>query len=270
MTSLVSTEPPSPAVLQRIEGVFFDLDDTFTHRGKVPACSFTALWDLKLAGFKTILVTGRPAGWCDHLARMWPVDAVVGENGAFYFYFDAAERKLKQRFLDPAPVREEKRRRLDQIRREILAAVPGTAVASDQHYREADLAIDYCEDVPALPPAAIDRICRIFEAHGAVCKVSSIHVNGWFGAYNKLDMVKRFAAERLALDLDQAKDRFAYLGDSPNDEPMFGYFPVSIGVANVRAFLDRMRRPPAYVCSREGGEGFAEFAERLLGLRRTT
>jgi hypothetical protein len=195
---------------------------------------------------------------------MWPVDGVVGENGAFYFCFDQKEGKLKKRFLDTDAVRAEKRRRLTAVRDEILATVPGSALASDQLYRESDLAIDYCEDVPPLEPGAVKKICQIFEAYGATCKVSSIHVNGWFGDYDKLGMAKRLMQERFGLDLDAEKASFAYCGDSPNDEPMFGYFPMSVAVSNVEKFLDQMQTPPAYITSAEGGEGFAEFVGHIL------
>ena len=191
----------------------------------------------------------------------------MGENGAFYFWFDEEERRLKKRFLDPDAVRAEKRQRLTRVRDAILSTVVGSALASDQHYREADLAIDTCEDVPPLSAEAVAEICRIFQAHGATCKVSSIHVNGWFGEYDKLGMVKRFVAERLGMDLDALRERFAYCGDSPNDEPMFGYFPVSVAVKNVEGFLDRMQLLPRYITSREGGEGFAEFATLVLRYR---
>lgn len=257
-----------PEQLGNLKGVFFDLDDTFTTRGKIPACSFTALWNLRNAGLTVIAVTGRPAGWCDHIARMWPVEGVVGENGAFYFWFDQKEGKLEKRFLDTDSVRAEKRQRLISIRDEILAAVPGSGLASDQLYRETDLAIDYCEDVPPLGPEAVKKICQIFRAHGATCKVSSIHVNGWFGMYDKLGMAKRFMEERMGLDLDEEKARFAYCGDSPNDEPMFEYFPISVAVRNVERFLDQMQTLPAYITSSERGEGFAEFAGHILKHRQ--
>ena len=261
----IETIPPEQ--LRNLKGVLFDLDDTFTTRGKIPACSFTALWDLRNAGLTVIAVTGRPAGWCDHIARMWPVDGVVGENGAFYFWFNGKEEKLEKRFLDTDSVRAEKRQRLIAIRDEILAAVPGSALASDQLYRETDLAIDYCEDVPPLGPEAVKTICQIFKANGATCKVSSIHVNGWFGKYDKLGMAKRFLQERFGLDLDAEKASFAYCGDSPNDEPMFEYFPVSVAVKNVLRFVDQMQTLPAYITSSEGGEGFAEFVGHILKYR---
>ena len=267
-TIIAPLESITPGLLKGVVGLFFDLDDTFTTHGKIPACSFQSLWALKNAGLRVVSVTGRPAGWCDHIARMWPVDGVVGENGAFYFWFDEKERKLKKRFLDTDSVRAGNRERLRNVRDEILAAGPGCGLASDQHYREADLAIDYCEDVPPLGSEEVRRICQIFRAHGATCVVSSIHINGWFGKYNKLGMVKRFAAERFSLDLDAEKSAFAYCGDSPNDEPMFKYFPVSVAVKNVLKFVNQIQTLPAYITSLEGGEGFAEFVGHILKHRQ--
>ncbi len=250
-----------------LEGFFFDIDDTFSTRGKILPSAYGALWDLHDAGLKMVPITGRPAGWCDHFARMWPVEGIVGENGAFYFWMDKAEKRLKKRFFDEDALRGEKRERLKALAGEILKEVPGTALASDQGYREADLAVDFCEDVPPLEWGEIEKICRIFERHGATYKVSSIHVNGWFGDYSKLTMTRNFARERWGMDLDLVKDRFLYLGDSPNDEPMFRYFPNAVGVKNVLDFEGRMEHWPAYVAGKEGGEGFAQAAEVILRLR---
>jgi HAD superfamily hydrolase (TIGR01484 family) len=262
MIPSIQTMPPDRA--KSLIGVCFDIDDTLTSSGRIPAVSYKALWDLRDAGLKVVPITGRPAGWCDHIARMWPVDGIVGENGAFYFWFDQEEHKLRKRFLDPDGVRAEKRQRLMRIRDEILGKIPGTAVASDQLYRETDLAIDYCEDVTPLDQGAVERICHIFQEHGATCKVSSIHVNGWFGDYNKLGMTKTLVKELWGLDLDSVKERFLFCGDSPNDEPMFHYFPHTAGVKNILRFVPRMKHLPAFVASREGGEGFAEIVEIIL------
>jgi hypothetical protein len=258
-----------PDVADNLSGVFFDIDDTFTTRGKIGPLPFQAMWSLKEAGLKVVPITGRPAGWCDHIARMWPVDGVVGENGAFYFWYDNKEKRVRKRFTDPDPVREEKRRRLSLVKEEILRSVPGAALASDQQYREADLAIDYCEDVKPLPWPEVERICGIFKKHGATCKVSSVHVNGWFGDYNKLGMTKLFVLEQWGLKLDDHRDRFLFCGDSPNDEPMFEYFPHAAGVKNILTFAARMSHLPSYVATLEGGEGFAEIAHALLSMRRS-
>jgi len=251
-------------IAKNLSGVFFDIDDTFTTFGKIRSAAFQALWDLRDAGLRVVPITGRPAGWCDHIARMWPVDGIVGENGAFYFWFDEEDHKLKKRFLDSYDVRAEKRLRLSRIRDEILIKVPGTAIASDQLYRETDVAIDYCEDVKPLNQDAIKQICEIFSKYEATCKVSSIHVNGWFGDYNKLGMTKTFVQERWGLNLDTEKGRFLFCGDSPNDEPMFHYFHYTAGVKNILHFADQIKHMPTFIASKDGGEGFAEIVETIL------
>jgi HAD superfamily hydrolase (TIGR01484 family) len=267
--SLLPLQHLPDAVLAGIDGVFADIDDTLTTDGKLPAASYAALENLQARGLRVIPITGRPAGWCDHISRMWPVDAVVGENGAFYFFYDTAARKLRQRFLDDAQTRERNARRLREVAAHILSSVDGCAIASDQFCRIADLAVDFCEDVPPLPRASVDRIVAIMKECGMTAKVSSIHVNGWFGNYDKLTMTRLLMQERYGIDLDTVKERYLFVGDSPNDEPMFRYFPHAVGVANVLDFVDDLSHPPAYVASQPGGQGFAEVANRVLAVRKS-
>jgi hypothetical protein len=255
-------------LLARVRGVFADIDDTLTSDGTLTADAYGALSALHGAGLRVVPITGRPAGWCDHIARMWPVDAVVGENGAFYFAYDRAARRLVKRYRDDDATRAANRGRLGAVRDRILAEVPGAALASDQPYREADLAIDWCEDVPRLGDAAVDRIVAIMRDAGMTARVSSIHVNGWFGEYDKLGMTRTLMRERFGVDLDAERDRYAFVGDSPNDAPMFAYFPLAVGVANVRRFAARLEHAPAYVTAAESGAGFVELAARLLAARR--
>lgn len=254
-------------VAGRVAVVFADIDDTLTNEGRLRACAYDALERLSDAGIAVAPITGRPAGWCDMIARMWPVAGVVGENGAFYFSYDAEARRMRRVFAIDAQQRQADRRKLDKVRAQVLAEVAGAAVSADQAYREADLAIDFCEDVPALPAADVDRIKATFEAEGAVAKISSIHVNGWYGVYDKLSMTRRFAAEVLGVDIDRQRGEIVFVGDSPNDAPMFGFFPNACGVANVLKFRDRIDAEPAYVASREGGYGFVEVADRILEAR---
>lgn len=256
------------AARRRVEVVLTDIDDTLSLHGRIPAVAYAAMERLAEAGIKVIPITGRPAGWCDHIARMWPVEGVVGENGAFWFRYDGIRRKLVRRFLMDEATRRKNRRKLEALGRGILGAVPGTALASDQLYREADLAIDFCEDVPRLPDAEVARIVALFEAAGCTAKVSSIHVNGWYGDYDKLTMTRLLMAEAFGVDLDADPGRFAFAGDSPNDQPMFAFFPNGVGVANLRRFLPSLASPPRYLTAAEGGHGFAELAELLLEARR--
>jgi HAD superfamily hydrolase (TIGR01484 family) len=252
------------ATRRGVRGVLIDIDDTLTTRGRLTVDAYAALGRLADAGRIVIPVTGRPAGWCDHIARMWPVDAVVGENGAFYMRYDRATHRLVRRFVVDGPARKAGRERLAGIGAKILAAVPGSALASDQLYRESDLAIDFREDVPELPRAAVDRIVALMEAEGMTAKVSSIHVNGWFGAYDKLSTARTLLAEAFSADLDAERERFVFVGDSPNDAPMFAFFAQAVGVANILEFADRIPALPRYVTSREAGAGFAELVDFLL------
>ena len=237
---------------RRVDVVLTDIDDTLTLHGRLPAVAYAAMEELSAAGFKVVPITGRPAGWCDHIARMWPVDGVVGENGAFWFRHDREQRRLIRRFLVDDATRRANRGRLDELAGRILAEVPGCALASDQLYREADLAIDFCEDVVALSDAEVARIVALFEAAGCTAKVSSIHVNGWFGSYDKLTMTRLLLAEAFEIDLDADPDRFVFVGDSPNDQPMFAFFPASVGVANLRRFLPTLTNPPRWLTTSRG------------------
>ncbi|MFP4515429.1 MAG: HAD family hydrolase [Desulfovibrionales bacterium] len=255
------------SVRARINWVLTDIDDTLTDQGRLGATAYTAMERLQQAGIIVVPVTGRPAGWCDHISRMWPVDGVIGENGAFFFRYLEAERKMLRVYARDPQQRKIDRERLDLLGLKICNQIQGAAISADQAFREADLAVDFCEDVSPLPRCDVERIKRMFEEEGACAKISSIHVNGWFGAYDKLSMTRCFFSEALGIDLDSVTERIVFAGDSPNDAPMFAYFPNSVGVANVLDFTDRLDAHPAWVCSLRGGQGFAELAEALLAAR---
>ncbi len=251
--------------LRRVRYLLTDIDDTLTDAGRLGAPAYGAIAALGEAGIQVAPVTGRPAGWCDHIARMWPVAGVVGENGAFYFRYLHEQRRMIEHFRQSEPERRRNREKLEALRAHILEQVPGTGVPSDQPYRQTDLAIDFAEDVDRLDEAAIDDIVALFEAAGARAKVSSIHVNGWFGDFDKLSTSRLFLDEAFGLDLARDGETIAYIGDSPNDEPMFEAFSMSVGVANAADFLDRIQHPPSWVTTARGGAGFVELARALIG-----
>jgi HAD superfamily hydrolase (TIGR01484 family) len=249
---------------KQIRFVLTDIDDTVTTEGRLTATAYTALEQLSAAGITVIPITGRPAGWCDHIARMWPVFAVVGENGAFYMRYDRSARRMTTHQWASEAHLQNNRQKLDRLALEILQAVPGSALASDQHYRLADLAIDFCEDVAALPEAAVQQIVSLFKSAGAQAKVSSIHVNGWFGDYDKLSMTQTLFAREFGLELQANNTQVLFIGDSPNDEPMFEFFSYSVGVANIHDQLHRLAHRPKFVTPSKGGGGFVEMARQLL------
>jgi HAD superfamily hydrolase (TIGR01484 family) len=253
--------------LKAVKAVLTDIDDTLTLHGRLPASAYKAMENLHNAGLIVVPITGRPAGWCDHIARMWPVDGIVGENGAFYFRYDDRARKMQRVYGQSAEERQANNERLKTLGQRVLKEFPGTAIASDQAYREIDIAIDFCEDVPPLPLATAEKIRQAFEAEGATAKVSSIHVNAWFGRHDKLTMTRRMFKDCFGIDTDNERRRIVYAGDSPNDAPMFAFFPNAVGVANVMPYKTIMSHLPRYVTRAEGGDGFAELAEALLEAR---
>jgi len=266
-TTFLPLEDFTPDARRAIRVVLTDIDDTLTTNGRLPAAAYAAMERLQDAGCAVVPVTGRPAGWCDQIARMWPVGGVVGENGAFYFHYDEAARRMQRVYAQPDAAREANRTRLRDLGQKILQQVPGSAISADQFAREVDLAIDFCEDVEPLSPERIERIVEIFEDAGATAKISSIHVNGWFGSHDKLTMTKRLLRDVFNLDADKRNEEAAFIGDSPNDAPMWSFFTNGIGVANARAFKGRLAAEPRYVTSQAGGAGFAEFAHALIAAK---
>ncbi len=245
--------------------ILTDIDDTLTDEGQLKAEAYEALWKLKLHGFKIIPVTGRPAGWCEMIARFWPVDGIVGENGGFFFRYH--QKKMKRVFFCNENEMIQNRKKLKSVEKEILKKVSGSALASDQFCRLMDLAIDFCEDVKPLSDKKVEQIVRIFQKHGAQAKVSSIHVNGWFGSYDKVTMLKKLLKTEFKLNERRLKNECLFIGDSPNDEPLFEYFPQSVGVANILPFLSKIKTPPNYISEKKGGKGFVELANKLLKLK---
>ncbi len=252
--------------LRALQWVLTDIDDTLSTDGRLTAPAYAAMQALAESGLKVVPVTGRPAGWCDMIARFWPVAAVVGENGALWYSYDHASRRMRRHQAQDENTRTAGRARLETLASQAMQAVPGCAIAADQPFRLFDVAVDFREDVAPLGLDAAERIAGIFRAGGAEAKVSSIHVNAWIGGWDKLSGLRHLFAT-LWQELDGALDRVAYLGDSPNDSPVFAAVPLSVGVANVRPFLPAMPARPAYITRAPAGEGFVEFAAALLAAR---
>ena len=252
--------PPDPPV----QGLLFDIDDTFTTDGLITSEALRALERWHAAGRIAVAVTGRPAGWCDHFARMWPIDAVVGENGAFWFSFDRSSRRMQRQFIYSEQERAKNRVAFESITKQVLENIPGARIASDQAYRVSDLAIDFAEDCGPLGIDQANQIAVMMRHAGMTAKVSSIHVNGWFGDFDKLSTTRALAQEKFGLSSEALAQTFAYIGDSPNDSPMFSFFERSIGVANVVRYTSVMDHWPAYVCNKESADGFTEALEILL------
>jgi HAD superfamily hydrolase (TIGR01484 family) len=259
-------EAPGPR-LAGLRWVLADIDDTMTTHGRLTADAYAALERLAMAGIAVVPVTGRPAGWCDLIARLWPVAAVVGENGALWYAQDPATGRMRRHHAQAPAELAANRAGLAALAARAMAEVPGSAIAADQPFRSFDMAVDFAEEAGPLPLEAAERIAAVFRAGGAEAKVSSIHVNAWIGAWDKLSGIEHLFAT-LWRPLEEVLGEVAYIGDSPNDAPMFARIPLSVGVANVAPFLPGMADPPAHVTRAEGGAGFVEFAEAVLAARQ--
>ncbi len=245
--------------------VLFDIDDTITKDGQLLLEAYEAIWAIHNAGLKAVPVTGRPAGWCDLIARQWPVAGVVGENGAFAFYMK--NNKLERIYHPEAPEPEATELKLKELGNSALRAFPGLRIAKDQPYRIFDVALDFAEEEPNLGLDLAVRVKGFCESRGAVAKVSSIHVNAWFGNYDKLSMAEYFLSECFAYNSEKDLEKVLFFGDSPNDEPMFKHFPLSCAVSNIQQYTEIINYKPQYVTSSPFGYGFKEGIEVLLQLK---
>jgi len=254
-----------PELARSLVGVCFDIDDTVTTHGVLDADAYASLNALKAAGLKLLAVTGRPLGWAELVARMWPVDGAIGENGAGY----VARRgnRLHFGYWDDDATRQIQAERLTAIRAQVAREMPQVRVSNDSWARRCDLAFDVNE-YESLPPEEIEQLTSLLRSQGANVTVSSVHAHAQLGSHDKASGVVRAAEELFGLDSAGVKSRFMFVGDSGNDAAAFAWFELTAGVANVSRFLDRLPVPPRFVSSASYGQGFAEIANIVLRLRQ--
>jgi HAD superfamily hydrolase (TIGR01484 family) len=253
-------------------GVLTDIDDTLTTDGAITSDALQALAHLKAAGLAVIAITGRPVGWSEPFAQSWPVDAIVAENGAVALLntreitlqrTSDMRGQLSKLYLQDAATRCVNFARMQQVVQRVLAEVPGAQLSEDSAGRETDIAIDHSE-YTHLPAEKIDQVVAILQSEGMHATVSSIHINGWFGGHNKWVGACWIVKALQGRDLATERGRWAYVGDSTNDQCMFEALPHSIGVANVRRFAAQMACKPHYITQNERGAGFSEAANAIL------
>ncbi|WP_092002489.1 HAD-IIB family hydrolase [Polaromonas sp. OV174] len=259
---------------RRITGVLTDIDDTLTTEGAITPEALQALAALKAAGLHVIPITGRPVGWSEPFALVWPVDAIVAENGAVALIsskkglqpLSDGRKQLSRRYQQDEATRLANYARMQEVAQRVTREVAGAVLAEDSPGRETDIAIDHSEFVQ-LPPEQITQAVQIMRSEGMNATVSSIHINGWFGAHNKLEGARWIVRELLGRELDQEMEQWVYVGDSTNDQLMFQAFANSVGVANVRRFEAQLSHKPRYITEGERGAGFAEVAAAVLAAR---
>jgi HAD superfamily hydrolase (TIGR01484 family) len=260
----------------RVDKLYFDVDDTVTWRGELPEVAARALYKAKDAGLSLVAVTGRSASWGELLLRLFPLDAVIAETGALCMHLvDDAQtpegRRVAVMHSEPDDgVRRENARRRQAAADEVLATVPSARLALDNMGRVYDTAFDLVEDGPAVDETAQKEIWHILEKHGLRIAQSSVHINAWFGRFDKATMVARYLEEVCKTSFENEIDTLMYAGDSKNDGEMFAAVSLSVGVANIAPHLSALTargQAPAYLTDKDGGHGFAELVDRLVDAR---
>lgn len=246
-----------------LRGVFSDIDDTLTHQGVVVLEAYAALLRARAQGLRVVLVTGRPAGWAEVLASVWPVDAAIAENGGVAYLKRGG--RLERIFFAPGDPAADARR-LAALEADITSAFTFARRTDDSGLRITDVAFDVGE-TQHLPPAEIDAITARCRELGARTLVSSVHAHACFHTADKAQMSARVAAELWGEAPADVAARYAFVGDSPNDQAAFAFFAASIGVANVARYAPVLNPPPRYVTQASYGHGFAEAIEAIVSAR---
>jgi HAD superfamily hydrolase (TIGR01484 family) len=263
---------------RNIIGVFTDIDDTLTTNGNITSDALTALSNLKDAGLHVIPITGRPVGWSESFAQDWPVDALVAENGGVALVKNniiqnIGNKPSKPAYLLPnvllkvyqnsAKIRTENSLKMAAIAALVTSKIAGVEVTKDSVGRETDLAFDYNE-FANLSVDTVQQVVKLLQSLGMQTTISSIHIHGCFGHFDKWTGAQWIVRELFQRDLALELDKWVVVGDSGNDQCMFQHFEHSVGVANIQRFAPQLSHLPSYITRSERGAGFTEVANMLL------
>lgn len=246
-----------------VRALFSDVDGTLTTGGRVEGSTYRALEQLVEMGVPVVLVTGRPAGWGHAMMSLAPVAAVVAENGGVSFI--RRQGKLEKIYGVPAAMLPEWRRRMHAAAVDLMNEVPGARLSVDSKYREVDLAIDWNEEA-SLSPEDAEHVVEFLSREGFAAVRSSVHVNFGPPTFTKLTACKRVVTEVLGGNADDLSP-YVFVGDALNDAPMFGGFPRSVGVANVKTWWEQLADKPRFVTASAEGAGLREVIARILQIR---
>jgi len=261
---LQSLDALSPEEARSLRGLLFDLDDTLLDGTLLTEVAYSALWRLHRAGLRLVAVTGRPAGLGEVIARQWPIDGAVTENGAVAFY---REGKSVRRIEDvDEATRRARRIRLASVYESLRESFSEVRLASDTHARQSDLALDVGE-TQELPSSLRTAIAKKARELGVRVFMSSIHLHLTLDGHDKASGAIAFLRTLFGEDPTTVRASYAFVGDSGNDAPCFAAFRTTFGVANVKPSLASLAVTPRYVASKPRGEGFAEIANRIVELR---
>ncbi len=243
-----------PLHAQQIRLIATDMDGTLTTQGQFTATLLQTLEQLAIAQIPVVIVTGRSAGWVSGVVEYLPVFGAIAENGGLFF-----PRKADQFWLlaDIADFSKH-RKALEQMFQSLQQEWPTVQESSDNRFR----LTDWTFDVTGLTPGDLQQMGDRCQANGFGFTYSTVQCHIKLPAQDKASGLLR-VLHRYFPSLSPTN--LVTVGDSPNDEPLFApVFPLSVGVANVLEYRDRLTYPPAYVTQTPEGQGFCELAQYLL------
>lgn len=242
----------------RIRLVATDMDGTLTTKGKFTNALLQTLQDLAAANIKVIIVTGRSAGWVSGLAYYLPVVGAIAENGGLFYPSQGGQAVT----ITPIQDLDKHRRDLAAVFKKLQLNFPQIQESEDNRFR----ITDWTFDVAGLNSDSLQTLSH------------QCHELGWGFTYSNVQCHIKPLAQDKAVGLSQVLQEYfpeytseevVTVGDSPNDESLFNknYFPVSVGVANVLEYVDKLEHQPAYVTQNSEGEGFCELSNYLLKVK---
>lgn len=255
MSCLSLSQTPHSNEFAKIRLVATDMDGTLTTKGKFTDVLLQALQNLATADIKVIIVTGRSAGWVSGLAYYLPVAGAIAENGGMFF----PSKTEKAVNITPIPDLNKHRRDLAAVFQKLQLDFPHIKESSDNRFR----ITDWTFDVAGLSNDSLQILADRCQDSGWGFTYSNVqcHIKplGQDKAVGLSRVLKEYFPEYIA-------DEIVTVGDSPNDESLFdkNYFALSVGVANVLEYVNKLQHQPAYITQNEEGEGFCELSDYLL------
>ncbi|MGI0488170.1 HAD family hydrolase [Pantanalinema rosaneae CENA516] len=232
-----------------------DMDGTLTIADKFTPVLLQALETLSAKGIKVVIVTGRSAGWVSGLAHYLPIAGAIAENGGIYYPTHSEQPS----WLVTIPDIGQHRQRLAEAFSKLQADFPQLQESIDNRFR----LTDWTFDLGGLSPAELQAISDRCQAWGWGFTYSTVQCHIKLPQQSKAAGLQQVLAQWFA---DCPVDQVVTVGDSPNDESLFdaNLFPVSVGVANIHHYRDRLTHLPTYVTIAPEGHGFCELSQQVL------
>jgi len=265
MTLSYRSQPLTDHVLAPVGLIATDMDGTLTQQGKFMPALLQAFTDLAHANVPVLIVTGRSAGWVQAMVHYLPIAGAIAENGGLFYPGDCYGVRLPQsgyELLVPIANLTEHRRQLAEMFRHLQAEFPQIQESSDNAFR----LTDWTFDIQNLSEAELQQINNQCQLHG------------WSFTYSTIQCHIKAREQEKAIGLwnvlnqhfpQYSPHQIVTVGDSPNDESLFDCdrFPLSVGVANVLHYCDRLIHQPAFVTPSAEAAGFCELASAILRMK---